>query len=111
MEHYVPPRGAEDLRVGVPNEERGVIPIWMLQIVDYVSDLYAQHASLSIPPCLPFLRSSAETVFGGDTRLSVIGSVVRTDDHLDSGAQDPRKCRITIITGVSNTMVTGVINR
>ena len=36
-EHYVPPDGAEDLSVGVPDEERGVIPIWMINIVDYVS--------------------------------------------------------------------------
>ncbi|WVF72286.1 hypothetical protein IAT40_007098 [Kwoniella sp. CBS 6097] len=34
-EHYMPPEGAEDLSVGVPDEERGVIPIWALNIVDY----------------------------------------------------------------------------
>ncbi|WVQ78012.1 hypothetical protein IAT38_000093 [Cryptococcus sp. DSM 104549] len=34
-EHYVPPEGAEDLSVGVPDEERGVIPLWALNIVDY----------------------------------------------------------------------------
>ncbi|WVQ78016.1 hypothetical protein IAT38_000097 [Cryptococcus sp. DSM 104549] len=34
-EHYTPPEGAEDLSVGVPDEERGVIPLWALNIVDY----------------------------------------------------------------------------
>ncbi|WWC61213.1 uncharacterized protein I303_103793 [Kwoniella dejecticola CBS 10117] len=33
--HYVPPEDGEDLSVGVPDEERGVIPIWALGIVDY----------------------------------------------------------------------------
>ncbi|OCF39474.1 hypothetical protein I317_06749 [Kwoniella heveanensis CBS 569] len=34
-EHYMPPEGAEDLSIGVSDEERGVIPIWALNIVDY----------------------------------------------------------------------------
>ncbi|WRT67044.1 uncharacterized protein IL334_004010 [Kwoniella shivajii] len=34
-EHYIPPEDAEDLSIGVPDEERGVIPIWALNIVDY----------------------------------------------------------------------------
>ncbi|WWC69545.1 uncharacterized protein I206_103487 [Kwoniella pini CBS 10737] len=34
-EHYVPPEDAEDLSIDVPDEERGVIPIWALAIVDY----------------------------------------------------------------------------
>ncbi|OCF71955.1 hypothetical protein I204_07218 [Kwoniella mangroviensis CBS 8886] len=34
-EHYTPPEDAEDLSIGVPDEERGVIPIWALAIVDY----------------------------------------------------------------------------
>ncbi|KAI9638396.1 uncharacterized protein MKK02DRAFT_10347, partial [Dioszegia hungarica] len=38
-EHYVPPLDAEDLSLSVPNEERGVIPIWRLQIVDYWGSL------------------------------------------------------------------------
>ncbi|CAD6573643.1 MAG: hypothetical protein TREMPRED_000875 [Tremellales sp. Tagirdzhanova-0007] len=33
--HYVPPVDARDLSVQVPDDERGVIPIWMLQVVDY----------------------------------------------------------------------------
>ncbi|ODN73519.1 hypothetical protein L202_08019 [Cryptococcus amylolentus CBS 6039] len=35
-EHYVPPEGSEDLSIGVPDEERGVIPLWALNVVDYV---------------------------------------------------------------------------
>ncbi|WWC90108.1 uncharacterized protein L201_005041 [Kwoniella dendrophila CBS 6074] len=34
-EHYVPPESAKDLSIGVPDAERGVIPIWALEIVDY----------------------------------------------------------------------------
>ncbi|KAK8869891.1 hypothetical protein IAR55_000459 [Kwoniella newhampshirensis] len=34
-EHYVPTEGGEDLSIGVPDEERGVIPLWALNIVDY----------------------------------------------------------------------------
>ncbi|WVQ78015.1 hypothetical protein IAT38_000096 [Cryptococcus sp. DSM 104549] len=34
-EHYVPPEGAEDLSIGVPDEERGAIPLWALNVVDY----------------------------------------------------------------------------
>ncbi|WVQ78014.1 hypothetical protein IAT38_000095 [Cryptococcus sp. DSM 104549] len=34
-EHYVPPEGAEDLSVGVPDEERGVIPLWAMTVTDY----------------------------------------------------------------------------
>ncbi len=37
-EHYRPPEGAEDLSIGVPDEERGVIPIWKIITFDYVSD-------------------------------------------------------------------------
>jgi hypothetical protein len=33
---YVPPVDGEDLSVGVPEEELGVIPIWALNVVDYV---------------------------------------------------------------------------
>lgn len=40
-EHYAPPEGTEDLSVGVPDAERGVIPIWRLQIADYVSLRYS----------------------------------------------------------------------
>ena len=36
-EHYTPPVDSEDLSIGVPPEERGVIPIWALNVVDYVS--------------------------------------------------------------------------
>lgn len=35
-DHYTPPVDAEDLSVGIPDAERGVIPIWALQIHDYV---------------------------------------------------------------------------
>ena len=46
-DHYVPPLNATDLSIGVPDEERGVIPIWALNVVDYVS------VSLALPfPCL-----------------------------------------------------------
>ncbi|ODN84711.1 hypothetical protein L202_00602 [Cryptococcus amylolentus CBS 6039] len=34
-EHYTPPEGAEDLSIGIPDEERGVIPLWALNVVDY----------------------------------------------------------------------------
>ncbi|TYJ57167.1 hypothetical protein B9479_002082 [Cryptococcus floricola] len=34
-EDYVPPEGGEDLSVGVPVQERGVIPLWALNVVDY----------------------------------------------------------------------------
>lgn len=37
-EHYVPPEGSPDLSVGVPDEERGVIPLWALQVHTYVSE-------------------------------------------------------------------------
>jgi hypothetical protein len=40
-EHYTPPEGAKDLSIGIPDEERGVIPIWRLQIADYVGSLYS----------------------------------------------------------------------
>ncbi|WVQ78013.1 hypothetical protein IAT38_000094 [Cryptococcus sp. DSM 104549] len=33
-EHYAPPEGAEDLSIGVPDEERGVIPLWALYVQD-----------------------------------------------------------------------------
>jgi len=36
-DHYVPPVNSTDLSIGVPLEERGVIPIWALNVVDYVS--------------------------------------------------------------------------
>ncbi|ODO03375.1 hypothetical protein L198_02221 [Cryptococcus wingfieldii CBS 7118] len=34
-EDYVPTEGGEDLSVGVSDEERGVIPLWALNVVDY----------------------------------------------------------------------------
>lgn len=37
IKDYVPPLDAEDLSMGVPEEERGVIPLWAMSIVDYVS--------------------------------------------------------------------------
>jgi hypothetical protein len=39
-EHYVPPVDGRDLSLGVPLEERGVIPIWRLMAMDYVGDLF-----------------------------------------------------------------------
>lgn len=38
-EHYAPPIGTKDLSIGVPENEKGVIPIWRLQIADYVCPL------------------------------------------------------------------------
>jgi hypothetical protein len=35
-EHYVPPEDAVDLSIGVPDEERGTIKLWQMQVVDYV---------------------------------------------------------------------------
>lgn len=37
-EHYNPPEGGADASVGVPDEERGVIPLYDLNIMSYVSD-------------------------------------------------------------------------
>ncbi|KAL7419825.1 hypothetical protein Q5752_005741 [Cryptotrichosporon argae] len=34
-EHYAPPLGADDLSVGVPDAERGVIPMWRILVADY----------------------------------------------------------------------------
>nr|ODN81216.1 hypothetical protein L203_05722 [Cryptococcus depauperatus CBS 7841] len=34
-EHYVPPDDAEDLSIDIPDKERGVIPLWALNVVDY----------------------------------------------------------------------------
>jgi hypothetical protein len=36
-EHYVPPDGADDLSIGVPDGERGVVKLWQMLVVDYVS--------------------------------------------------------------------------
>lgn len=36
-EHYNPPVGSPDLSFGVTDEERGVIPLYALTAVDYVS--------------------------------------------------------------------------
>ncbi|WVR05095.1 hypothetical protein IAU60_002107 [Kwoniella sp. DSM 27419] len=44
-DHYVPPVGAEDLSIGVPDEERGVIPIWQLNVVDYWGSKPLEHSS------------------------------------------------------------------
>ena len=37
VREYTPPENGTDLSIGVPQEERGVIPIWALNVVDYVS--------------------------------------------------------------------------
>ncbi|RXK38323.1 hypothetical protein M231_04365 [Tremella mesenterica] len=34
-EHYVPPEDGKDISIGVPDDEKGNIPIWKLQVVDY----------------------------------------------------------------------------
>jgi hypothetical protein len=36
-EHYVAPEGGEDLGPETPSSERGNIPIWRLNVLDYVS--------------------------------------------------------------------------
>lgn len=48
-DHYVPPDGAQDLSDGVPDEERGVIPIWALQVFSYVGT-HAGHTVLKLIP-------------------------------------------------------------
>jgi hypothetical protein len=35
-EHYVPPDGADDLSIGLPDNERGTIKLWQMLVVDYV---------------------------------------------------------------------------
>jgi hypothetical protein len=35
-EHYVPPDGADDLSIGIPDHERGTIKLWQMLLVDYV---------------------------------------------------------------------------
>ena len=35
-EHYVHPDGADDLSIGVPDEEMGTIKLWQMLVVDYV---------------------------------------------------------------------------
>ena len=44
---YIPPHNATDLSIGVPEEERGVIPIWAINVVDYVRPSPAQRSSQS----------------------------------------------------------------
>ena len=36
VREYTPPDNGTDLSIGMPPEERGVIPIWALNVVDYV---------------------------------------------------------------------------
>lgn len=36
-EHYKPPSNGTDLSLGVPDDERGVIKLWQMLVVDYVS--------------------------------------------------------------------------
>ena len=36
-EHYVPPDGADDLSIGIADNERGTINLWQMLVVDYVS--------------------------------------------------------------------------
>ncbi|MGG6496804.1 UNVERIFIED_CONTAM: hypothetical protein NY603_28180, partial [Bacteroidetes bacterium 56_B9] len=36
-EHYVTPTNGTDLSLEVPDEERGVIKLWQMLVVDYVS--------------------------------------------------------------------------
>jgi hypothetical protein len=35
-EHYAPPDGADDSSIGVPDNERGTVNLWQIQVVDYV---------------------------------------------------------------------------
>lgn len=46
-EHYVPPVDAPDLSIGVPDEERGVIPIWAIQIHDYVRPVCCSRSGIT----------------------------------------------------------------